>query len=460
MMRFDDFFVVALLFHSRSFTFCPPCHAFDPLLDGKIKTAATPSQKAPTPATAIGAGTDAAGTSVPAAASSGRIDRDEGRERDDPYPDDGKPTPHRKRRINRTAVAQQGATSTGVTSTAVASDGTMERSTGTGTGAVDINATSSASGTIAPNSGIVSESKRKVLSSQDPDLTRKVIEGIGPENSLYHVQPIYYERDDHLDGWTFPDFATIHRKLYGVSHKEKHVVVEYSNPYNMSPTFGKFPHSNLQPDFFISKILDRLHPREPKFIVEVGSFQGHSAVLMGSILDAIGLAEVPILCIDPWTGDLNTWANKDHDVEVQHWMSPVRDGRFLLFDHFMTNVQFKISRHLSPLHILPFHATSMVGGRFLKAMKWHPDVIFLDSSHEAHETLLELKLYYEVLAPGGILFGDDFSWPGVKNDVLTFVAEMGWGRDPERIFDFEILPATTSSGGSVLLWLIHKAKYV
>ena len=73
---------------------------------------------------------------------------------------------------------------------------------------------------------------------------------------------------------------------------------------------------------------------------------------------------------------------------------------------------------------------------------------------------MELRLYYDVLAPGGILFGDDFSWPGVKSDVLTFVGEMGFGKQADRIFDFEILPATTHTGGSVLLWLLHKAKYV
>ncbi|CAD7968566.1 unnamed protein product [Amoebophrya sp. A25] len=329
---------------------------------------------------------------------------------------------------------------------------------------------SSRSSTASSSSSSSSRSPR-MISAQDPDLTRKIIENIGPESALYHVKPTaYYFRDDHVDGWLSPDFETIHRKLYGVSPEEHHVVKNFTNPYGLPPTFGKFPHSNLMPEFFLEHVLDRLGTRReglyehlPKvnFIVEVGSFQGHSAVLIASILDSIaGLEDIPVLCIDPWTGDLNIWANREWDADVQHWASPVRDGRSLLFDQFMTNVQFKVSKHLSPNHILPFHATSTVGARFLKAMKWHPEVIFLDSAHEEQETLIELRLYYEVLAPGGILFGDDFNWPGVKNDVLTFVAEMGWGRDPERVFDFHILPATTTSGGSVLLWLLHKAKYV
>ena len=111
-------------------------------------------------------------------------------------------------------------------------------------------------------------------------------------------------------------------------------------------------------------------------------------------------------------------------------------------------------------HVLPFHATSIVGARFLKAMQWHPDIIFLDSAHEQDETLLELRQYYDVLAPGGVLFGDDFMWPGVKNDVLTFVAQMGWGKDPENTFTFDILPAAVDTPNSVLLWRIQKAKYV
>ena len=49
-----------------------------------------------------------------------------------------------------------------------------------------------------------------------------------------------------------------------------------------------------------------------------------------------------------------------------------------------------------------------------------PEVIYLDSAHEAGETLLELQLAWSILAPGGVLFGDDWKWHAVRNDVLRF----------------------------------------
>lgn len=193
----------------------------------------------------------------------------------------------------------------------------------------------------------------------------------------------------------------------------------------------------------------------------MGSYQGHSAVTIASVLDFLELYDVPLLCIDPWTGDLNTWANREKDPALKVWASPVEDGRTLLFDQFMANVQFAVSRSVSDRHILPFHATSTVGARFLKAMEWHPDIIFLDSSHEIHETLQEIRFYYDILRPGGILFGDDYNWPGVYNDVQVFVAENGDGPQPINGnigFNFYVMRADPTNPHSIFMWVIHKWK--
>ena len=48
-------------------------------------------------------------------------------------------------------------------------------------------------------------------------------------------------------------------------------------------------------------------------------------------------------------------------------------------------------------------------------------MIYLDSAHEQGETLIELALYWNILQPGGILFGDDWSWMTVRCDVKKFV---------------------------------------
>ena len=48
------------------------------------------------------------------------------------------------------------------------------------------------------------------------------------------------------------------------------------------------------------------------------------------------------------------------------------------------------------------------------------EVIYLDSAHLAGEVLLELEMAWRLLPQGGLLFGDDFSLPEVRQDVLKF----------------------------------------
>ena len=77
-------------------------------------------------------------------------------------------------------------------------------------------------------------------------------------------------------------------------------------------------------------------------------------------------------------------------------------------------------------------AAGLVGMRLLKMLHTSkklaalPQVLFLDSAHEADETRLELEQAFKLLAPGGLLFGDDWSWEAVRNDV-TGLAEAARG---------------------------------
>lgn len=41
-------------------------------------------------------------------------------------------------------------------------------------------------------------------------------------------------------------------------------------------------------------------------------------------------------------------------------------------------------------------------------LAWQVSVFFLAQ---------ELSLYFQILEPGGILFGDDYGWPAVKKDT-------------------------------------------
>ena len=77
------------------------------------------------------------------------------------------------------------------------------------------------------------------------------------------------------------------------------------------------------------------------------------------------------------------------------------------------------------LYYPSLRATSVVG---LKSMLRfaqfrnvrRPSILYLDSAHEAFETLLELHYAYMLVGPNGVVFGDDWIWPAVKNDVIAF----------------------------------------
>ena len=142
---------------------------------------------------------------------------------------------------------------------------------------------------------------------------------------------------------------------------------------------------------------------------------------MAMELDKRGLRDVPILCIDPWSGDLNMWLNR---VVWEH-LDP-RQGRATTYDQFMVNVKDAIhTNKISNQHIVPFAVSSIIGARWLEATKLVPNLIYLDSAHEIDETYMELCLYWNLLPVGGILMGDDYGWPAVRQDVDRFVADKG-----------------------------------
>merc|ERR1719350_1608649 len=80
--------------------------------------------------------------------------------------------------------------------------------------------------------------------------------------------------------------------------------------------------------------------------------------------------------------------------------------------------------------VLPIRVSSITGMRLLQDLfkdnriQEMPQVIYLDSAHEPNETLLEVREAWRTLQAPGMLFGDDWSWPGVRQDVAVFAVEL------------------------------------
>jgi len=218
---------------------------------------------------------------------------------------------------------------------------------------------------------------------------------------------------------TIPSFEELYAALYNAPWGEDdNIFAEFSCGSQKSPNLS-YPHSALRKEGSetrFQRVLEQLHPpRLPEFIVEVGTFHGGSAIFMAEFLDRHGARKIPILCVDPFTGDLNVWLN--HHVWDHMGLTA---GRPTIYEQFMSNVVGLHELGVSKTHILPFPVTSIVAARWLQLKGYSPDLIFLDSAHEVDETFMEIVLYWRILQPGGVLFGDDYRWPSVKMDADRF----------------------------------------
>jgi predicted O-methyltransferase YrrM len=160
-----------------------------------------------------------------------------------------------------------------------------------------------------------------------------------------------------------------------------------------------------------SDLICRVHP---SWIFEVGSWYGGSALHMANIIKEQGLP-TEILCIDTWLGSLEHWEGYEEQLQLV-------EGYPTIYFQFITNVWF--SGHQDIIHALPM--PSFQAAEYLKHTNTRADLIYLDAAHDYESVLRDLRDYYSLLSPKGILFGDDYrGWPGVTTAVDEFAAARG-----------------------------------
>ena len=175
-----------------------------------------------------------------------------------------------------------------------------------------------------------------------------------------------------------------------------------------------YPHTNILYD-----LLQILFTNiEPNYIVECGSMLGGSAIRMAQTLrNNNNPAE--IICIDPFTGDVNMW---DWERNNGWRFLRLENGIPTIYKRFLANCKYGGFENT----ILPINSTTSVGIKLLQRLfkqnriSLLPNYVYLDSAHEKDETFIELSLCWDCLIHTGILFGDDWSWDAVREDVIKF----------------------------------------
>ena len=147
----------------------------------------------------------------------------------------------------------------------------------------------------------------------------------------------------------------------------------------------------------------------PQVILEVGTWLGASAIHMAKLCRKYSL-NTKIFCVDTWLGAEEFWTylkdTPERDLKL-------KNGYPQVYFEFLANV---VEHNVQDM-IVPVPNTSHIASIILKKLEISPDLIYIDGSHEYQDVMADLNDYYELLRPGGIIFGDDISWVGVSNAV-------------------------------------------
>jgi hypothetical protein len=163
-----------------------------------------------------------------------------------------------------------------------------------------------------------------------------------------------------------------------------------------------------------SPIFDALiSQRRPTRIIEVGSFKGASAIHMADTIRKCAY-QGEIVCVDTWLGTVTHWLERMDDMEF---------GRPTVYYQFLANIIH--SGHTGT--IVPFPVDSITGAQFFTERKMAADAIYIDAGHDYAHVMSDLRAWWPILRPGGLMFGDDYHlmWLGVVRAVHDFAEQSG-----------------------------------
>ena len=143
---------------------------------------------------------------------------------------------------------------------------------------------------------------------------------------------------------------------------------------------------------------------KPRRFLEVGAFEGQSAVFMAEGSAAAGGFE--ITCIDTWAGGIEQNPAAMSEVEAR-------------FDRNMARVQAK---HAFKLRKIKSDSSLALAQLLAEGAADSFDVVYIDASHQAPDVLADAVLAFKLTRIGGVMIFDDYLWrmagPG-GDDILN-----------------------------------------
>ena len=146
--------------------------------------------------------------------------------------------------------------------------------------------------------------------------------------------------------------------------------------------------------------------------IDVGVWMGQSSITMAKLLKQQGKGGI-LISVDPWCGSVEHWRNGGAG-----WNGMLLRDRSvpMIYERYRSNV---IREQVEPF-VLPFPVGGHVASQIFTNIKLSADIVHLDGSHEYEDVVIDLRDWWPIVRPGGILYGDDYAWNGVAKAVEEF----------------------------------------
>jgi len=139
-------------------------------------------------------------------------------------------------------------------------------------------------------------------------------------------------------------------------------------------------------------------------IVEIGSWQGRSTMVLADNVDGI------VFAVDHWRG------SEEHQEMLKD------KPKNYIYDIFRRNMR----HHLESATVCMLRMSSMEAA---EKMKGHPvDMVFIDASHDTDSVIADITAWKSLIITGGLLCGHDYGYPPVAkavHDCLRNVSSSG-----------------------------------
>ncbi len=154
----------------------------------------------------------------------------------------------------------------------------------------------------------------------------------------------------------------------------------------------------------LSKVIDNY---KPKIVVELGSWLGSSTAFIAEKIGCEGI----IYAVDVW---------EETPECLSALPNVIGDSKFYfntLYQQFLSNmIHLKHDFHVIPIKTATLSAASL--------LKINPNLIYVDASHAEEDVYNDIIAWYEKLAVGGIMCGDDWSWHTVRAGVIKAATKL------------------------------------